>query len=350
MRIRRRCSRQINSALEQEILALELAFIVSLGIDHKCDVRSKIRFEPQQLIPYAVYSSDVGIRCYHALQVHDSISIDAFMSTTCVPFLQNWLLTHLTSFILINKLQNPSKDLQNACGITSDRVLYLTNDTIIQPIDSATLSQECDLKIHYCDDAIAVMSKPSGMLTVDGKGSQLSLQHRMKELCGNVWIVRRLDMDTSGLLVVAWTKLAADRLGSQFRDRTVHKIYHARVHGQLKDEDGIISGYMNARAGDGFRQQMVEQRKGKWAQTAWRVLSRSDDPETSLLELIPITGRTHQLRVHLSHIGHPILGDVWYAPQHVYKLSDRLLLHATSIEFTHPLTRERIHFVDQCAF
>nr|CCA23580.1 ribosomal large subunit pseudouridine synthase A put [Albugo laibachii Nc14] len=350
MSIRRRC-RQISSALEQEILSLELAFITSIGLKHKSELQSKIRYEPQELIPFAVYSSDVGIRCYHALMTRSALAFDAFLTMTCVPFLQKWLEAHLTSFLMIMELQKPSIELQNVSGIKPDRVIYLTVERVVPSIESAALRKQCGVEIHYCDDAIAVVSKPSGMLTVDGKGSQLSLQRQLKKLHGNVWVVHRLDMDTSGLLVVAWSKLAADRLGSQFRDRTIRKVYHARVHGHPNDDEGVISGYMNAQPDERFRQRMVEtQTDGKWSQTGWRVLSRSSNPKSSLLELTPVTGRTHQLRVHLSHIGHPILGDEWYAPQHVYKLADRLLLHATALEFVHPLTRKRVHFVDECDF
>ncbi|MFT5675016.1 MAG: tRNA pseudouridine32 synthase/23S rRNA pseudouridine746 synthase, partial [Paraglaciecola sp.] len=146
-------------------------------------------------------------------------------------------------------------------------------------------------------------------------------------------IVHRLDMATSGLLVMAMNKAAHRHISKQFELRQTSKSYVAEVYGQIEQESGeidlpLICDWPNR------PKQMVDHSRGKSAQTHWQVLSRQET--STRVELTPITGRSHQLRVHMLSIGHPILGDRLYAHEQALSMSSRLLLHAQSLSFKHP--------------
>jgi tRNA pseudouridine32 synthase/23S rRNA pseudouridine746 synthase len=207
------------------------------------------------------------------------------------------------------------------------------------------------IELLYADDTLLVVDKPSGLLAVPGRGAdkQDCLSARVQARYPDALIVHRLDMATSGLMVMA-RGLAAQRILSKaFAAREVKKRYIAVVAGRLEaPPDCGIAG--NWRIIDlpiivdwpNRPLRIVDPLRGKPSLTRWRVLG-SDETSTRV-ELEPVTGRSHQLRVHLRELGHPILGDTLYAPPGVQALSRRLLLHAWSLSFVHPATGERLAF------
>lgn len=196
------------------------------------------------------------------------------------------------------------------------------------------------------DDAVLVMEKPSGLLSVPGKtlGRADCLQTRLRAAHPESLLVHRLDCDTSGVIIFARSKAAQGFLGQEFEQRRAQKTYIARVAGVLADDSGHIDLPLAADWPNRPRQQVDPQ--GRAAQTDWRVIARSAT-ETRVC-LTPLTGRSHQLRVHMLAIGHPILGDPIYsdtAADH-----PRLMLHAESLSLHHPVTKSRVTFQAVCPF
>ncbi len=196
--------------------------------------------------------------------------------------------------------------------------------------------------LHQDRDLLAV-DKPAGLLSVPGKGPDKAdcAQARLEALGLRVYPAHRLDMATSGVLLFALRRSAERELHRQFREREVEKLYVARVAGHPPVDAGEIDAPLAVVAG---APRSVVSASGKAALTCFTVLRRDDDG-TSLLELRPRTGRSHQLRVHLCHLGFPILGDAIYAPPPVLAASPRLCLHARELRFSHPYSAEpmRLH-------
>ncbi|GAB2685632.1 RluA family pseudouridine synthase [Aliiglaciecola aliphaticivorans] len=197
--------------------------------------------------------------------------------------------------------------------------------------------------IVYQDENILVLNKPSGLLTVPGKALEHkdSLQLRVQRAFPTATIVHRLDMATSGLIVLALDMDSHRKISKAFELRQTAKSYVARVFGKLSEEQGsidlpLICDWPNR------PKQMVDHERGKKALTHWKRLA-CDDQE-SLVELIPVTGRSHQLRVHMLSIGHPILGDRLYAHEQALQAANRLQLHAKTLKFNHPLSDEPMAF------
>ena len=179
------------------------------------------------------------------------------------------------------------------------------------------------------------MSKPAGMLSVPGKDGQPNVQDTMREMFPDATgplIVHRLDMDTSGLMLIALTEEKYHELQQLFLERRIHKVYHALLEHEMPvGEEGDICLPLRPDFDDRPRQ-MVDPKHGKSAQTHYRVLENRDGH--ALLELRPITGRTHQLRIHCAHplgLNNPIVGDRLYG-----KPAERLMLHAKRIEIWSP--------------
>ncbi|PTB88056.1 RNA pseudouridine synthase [Pseudidiomarina aestuarii] len=203
------------------------------------------------------------------------------------------------------------------------------------------------LEILYQDDAIVVVNKPSGLLSVPGKAKEHydSLWSRLHYVLPTIRIVHRLDMATSGLLVFALTKPSQAHLQRQFERRSVKKAYRARVWGDLPAESGSVTIPLRCDWPNRPRQ-MVDPVLGKPATTNYRILASTKtlSKPYSDVELEPYTGRSHQLRVHMQWLGHPILGDKFYAHDEAYHASDRLLLHAESLAFYHPIRNDWLAF------
>jgi len=202
--------------------------------------------------------------------------------------------------------------------------------------------------VVYVADAFVVLNKPSGMLSVPGRGpeKQDCLSSRVQTLFPDALVVHRLDMATSGLLVMARGALAQRRLNDAFAQREVHKRYIAWVSGQLetpgdiwRDIDlPIIVDWPNRPL------RVIDHQRGQASVTRVRTLQSDPARNRTLVELEPITGRSHQLRVHLQAIGHPILGDALYAPEAEAAMAERLQLHASDLAFPHPDTGVLVHF------
>jgi len=203
------------------------------------------------------------------------------------------------------------------------------------------------LNILHMDDDLLVVDKPSGLLSVPGRALPNSLQTRLSEHHPESLLVHRLDMATSGIMVFARNKAAQRHLGLQFERRHTTKTYVARVAGQVEGESGRINLPLIADWPNRPRQ-MVSWEHGKASLTDWEVLDREDD--TTRLALHPITGRSHQLRVHCWAMGHPILGDRIYALDHVFNASDRLCLHASRLALHHPNGGQIVTFQSPCPF
>lgn len=189
--------------------------------------------------------------------------------------------------------------------------------------------------ILHLDDALVVADKPAGLPTVPGRPVELHdcLWHRVRESVPDALVVHRLDMATSGLVLFARGIEAQRSLGRAFAQRQVGKTYVAVVSGELADESGEIDLPLAADWPNRPRQK-VDAETGKPSLTRWRVLVR--EPGRTRLALEPLTGRSHQLRVHLAAIGHPILGDTLYADAQATAAAPRLLLHASALGLPDP--------------
>ena len=202
--------------------------------------------------------------------------------------------------------------------------------------------------VLYLDSALIVVDKPAGLLAVPGRGAYLQdcAAAHVQARFADAKVVHRLDLATSGLMVFARGLVAQRELSRAFEERRVAKRYVAIVAGRVVGDEGCIDLPL---AGDwpNRPRQQVDHTHGKAAQTRWRVLSCDAGQGTSRLELEPVTGRSHQLRVHLLAIGHPIVGDTLYAPQHA---APRLMLHACGLTIPHPTDARPMDFSSPAPF
>ena len=210
--------------------------------------------------------------------------------------------------------------------------------------------QEPWLDLVYRDDYIAVVNKPSGLLSVPGNQPQYydSAMSRVKEKYGFCEPAHRLDMATSGILLFALSKAADRELKRQFREREPKKYYQALVWGHVEQDHGVVELPLICDWENRPRQKICFER-GKRAVTFYDVLQRYPN-NTTRVKLTPITGRSHQLRLHMLALGHPILGDNFYAHPQAKALSPRLCLHAESLQIQHPITGETMEFTAPVGF
>lgn len=199
------------------------------------------------------------------------------------------------------------------------------------------------IDLLYSDDDIVVANKPSGLLSVPGKAPEHkdSLISRIQRVFPTATVVHRLDMATSGIMILALNKASHRHLSRQFETRQTRKRYFARVYGALTPASGsvdlpLICDWPNR------PKQMVDHERGKAALTHYEVMSAS--AEESLVALYPVTGRSHQLRVHMLSLGHPILGDRLYAHEQALAAATRLQLHAECLCIRHPVSQDWLVF------
>jgi tRNA pseudouridine32 synthase/23S rRNA pseudouridine746 synthase len=204
------------------------------------------------------------------------------------------------------------------------------------------------LTILHDDHQVLLVDKPSGLLSVPGKGPHLAdcLLTRVQAAFPMALLVHRLDRDTSGVMIFALTPHAQRHLGLQFEKRQTKKTYIARVWGEMAEKTGtvdlpLIVDWPNR------PKQMVDHETGKQAVTDWRVV-RAKDGETRV-KLMPRTGRSHQLRVHMQALGHPILGDPFYATGEARDYP-RLMLHSETLQFRHPDGGQGMRITAKCPF
>ena len=219
------------------------------------------------------------------------------------------------------------------------------------------------LRLHHVDRDLLVIDKPAGLLAVPGKGpdKQDCLSARVQQRYPDARVVHRLDMATSGLMLMARTAAAQRLLSQAFALRQVQTRYVAVVCGHLTTPLDAANGWSlidRPIAVDWPRRpvRVIDTLHGKPSQTRWKIdnghgpVSTAEQGTSTRLLLEPLTGRSHQLRVHLQALGHPILGDALYADAAVAAGSDRLLLHASALGFTHPVTGHWLAFESPAPF
>ncbi len=218
-------------------------------------------------------------------------------------------------------------------------------DTFIAPVCNE------QIEILFQDESILLVNKPSGLLSLSGKNplNKDSVHFRLVQLFPTATMVHRLDFGTSGIMLLALNKSANADLTRQFQARTVNKTYMAILDGHLEFDQGYIDAPI-AKDKPNFPLLKVCFDSGKQALSHYRVLERLEKPARSRVLFTPETGRTHQLRLHSREIGHPILGCDLYGSEQTQAMASRLLLHALSLEFKHPVSVERISGSCDCPF
>ncbi len=219
-----------------------------------------------------------------------------------------------------------------------------------EPENLSVQPENIDIDIVYQDNDIAVINKPQGMVVHAGNGTKGStlvnaLLYHLDSLSGingviRPGIVHRIDKNTSGLLVVAKNDKAHVALAKQLQDKTCSRIYLALLEGVVKQDNGTISTFINR--SEKNRKLMTVSSSGRWAVTNYKVVKRFEN--YTLCEFSLETGRTHQIRVHAKHIGHPVVGDPEYGfKNQKFKLGGQLL-HAKELKFIHPSTNKAVNF------
>lgn len=205
------------------------------------------------------------------------------------------------------------------------------------------------LTILHHDAELLLVDKPSGLLSVPGKGAHLAdcLLARVQAVFADALLVHRLDLETSGVMVFAMTPHAQRHLGLQFEKRRTRKTYIARVWGDVVGDEGEIDLPIAVDWPNRPRQK-VDHDAGRSAHTGWKVIRR--DGVSTRMRLTPTTGRSHQLRVHMLSLGHPILGDRLYADGAALAAEDRLQLHAETLRLRHPDGGKGMTFRAKCPF
>ncbi len=228
-------------------------------------------------------------------------------------------------------------------------------DSLMSKIIDTFIAPPChdNIEILYQDDYLVLINKPSGLLSLSGKNPQNmdSVHYRLVQLFPGCTLVHRLDFGTSGLMVIARNKAINAALCQQFSQRTVTKVYHALLCGHLEDDERII----NAPIGKDpalFPLMSICSINGKPARSGYQVIERFYHESQSgklvpltRVQLTPETGRTHQLRIHCQHVGHPILGCDLYGGRLLAgtEKTPRLMLHASELHFVHPINKEWIN-------
>lgn len=263
----------------------------------------------------------------------------------------------------IQKLITEGKVLVNGARVSKHHKLACGQEISIEDLSSINTSpnivaEEIDLKIIYEDKSILVISKEAGMLTHPAPGNEKhTLVNALMYHCKNLsklsgeeraGIVHRLDRNTSGLLIAAKDENVHHRLSEMFADRKVKKTYIALVEGRFKEDMGEIKLPIGRSRID-RKKMSVAIDNGRDAVTAFEVVEEFRD--AALLNIYPRTGRTHQIRVHLNYIGHPIIADQVYGSRFSSKIGkniglQRQFLHASKLEFTHPVTEKLMEFED----
>ena len=208
-----------------------------------------------------------------------------------------------------------------------------------------------DITILYQDDAILLINKPSGLLSLSGKNplNLDSVHYRLVQQFPTALLLHRLDFGTSGIMIVALNKAVAAHINRQFQARTVVKTYQAVLAGHVAADEGDIELPI-AKDPVNFPKLNVCFETGKAASSHYQVLDRQTAPDTTRVRFTPGTGRTHQLRIHSAGLGHPILGCDLYGTPDSQSMANRLLLHATGVEFDHPISGERFSGISECPF
>jgi tRNA pseudouridine32 synthase/23S rRNA pseudouridine746 synthase len=223
----------------------------------------------------------------------------------------------------------------------------------MQPQADPFIVPRCEqqIEILYQDEDLLLINKPSVLLSLSGKHplNKDSVHFRLVQDFPTATLVHRLDFGTSGIMIVALNKAVNAELTRQFQARTVNKTYQALLHGQLAEDAGCIDLPI-AKDRSNFPLVKICRETGKQALSEYRVLERLPQRFTTRVEFKPLSGRTHQLRIHSRELGHSILGCDLYASDEAFLMAPRLMLHATEVEFEHPRSGERIQAMCPCPF
>ncbi len=206
-----------------------------------------------------------------------------------------------------------------------------------------------NIEILHQDDDILVVNKPAGLLSVPGRLPEHkdSLISRIQEQWSTALIVHRLDMETSGVMIFALNKTTQSHLAYQFQNRKVEKVYMARIWGHPTKDTGCIEAPLICDWPNRPKQK-IDHQHGRHAITNWEMLKKEE--KTTLVKLKPITGRSHQLRVHMLYLNHPIVGDRLYGTGDALNYSKRLHLHSQSLSIIHPNKKQPVFFTTQASF
>ena len=220
-----------------------------------------------------------------------------------------------------------------------------------QPFPYIVPKCEQSIDILYQDDDLLIIHKPDLLLSHPGRNpaNNDSVLTRLQPDYPDMHLVHRLDLDTSGIMMIPLHKEATRRLARQFQDRQVEKTYTAVLFGIVEDDTGILE-FPIAKNWQHPPLQKICYDNGRLAKTRFEVVERDIAGNRTRVRLYPITGRTHQLRIHTATIGHCILGCDLYATDEAFHMAPRLLLHATDLRFLHPMTEESVYFECPPAF
>ncbi len=277
---------------------------------------------------------------------HEGLRLDVYLAQ---------VIPDVLSRAFVQKLIAQDRVTVNGKLPVKSNTRVAVGDKVNADVDPASLivpdiiAQDMAVDVFYEDADIIIINKPAGLTVHPATGNRSgtlvnALAHRFQELSdvnGPVrpGIVHRLDKDTSGLIIVAKTNTAHARLARQFEKHTVVKRYVARLQGAVQFDEGVVDVAIGRHPKYHDQRQPSPEGGGKDAITLYQVLGRF--PKSALGALSPQTGRTHQLRVHMKHLGHPILGDDRYGRKAAFP---RLALHAQSIAFMHPATKHHVEF------
>lgn len=203
----------------------------------------------------------------------------------------------------------------------------------------------------YQDEHILLINKPSGLLSLSGKNplNLDSVHHRLAQIYPHITLIHRLDLGTSGIMLLALDKTTNALLSKQFQERTVTKRYQSTVAGHIEQDSGFIDAPIS-KDKTLFPRLKVCFEQGQKALSHYQVLERLTNPDRTRLLFTPETGRTHQLRIHSQYLGHPMLGCDLYGNDETQAMAPRLLLHASELEFEHPFTGQAMKISCPCPF
>ena len=249
--------------------------------------------------------------------------------------------------------------LRNGIPIKKGSEIVHLNDEISMPnlvgeaVEEIASDESIDFEVIFEDDSVIVVSKPSGLIVHPGSGiangtlvNGLAAQFPDLREIGDptrLGLVHRLDKGTSGLLIVARTPEALDNLKFQMQERHIHRQYFAIVAGHLESNKGVVDAPLGRDPKNPLKRAVIN--SGKYARTHYEIDQKYESPfKVSILNCRLETGRTHQIRVHLAAIGHPVLGDELYGGRTSFNIENRLALHAQMLTFLHPKTKNLMNF------
>ena len=249
--------------------------------------------------------------------------------------------------------------LRNGIPIKKGSEIVHTNDEISMPnlvdeaVEEIASDESINFEVVFEDDSVIVVSKPSGLIVHPGSGiangtlvNGLAAQFPDLREIGDptrLGLVHRLDKGTSGLLIVARTPEALDNLKFQMQERDIHRQYFAIVAGHVESKKGVVDAPLGRDPKNPLKRAVIN--SGKYARTHYEIDQKYESPfKVSMLNCRLETGRTHQIRVHLAAIGHPVLGDELYGGRTSFNIENRLALHAQMLTFLHPKTKNLMNF------